>query len=245
MSHHIWEKGGSGRAREKQVVGLNEKRGGEWAFGASGERRQSLRALGQLCLNAGLHVAEATVYGSSEDQLFCLLLKLMQFSASLVDPISAPPNCKDLMVLLKAQKKKMRTNRSSLFQVCNACKEMEVFDPKRFFHDLALKASVEGNIAVENALVDMYRKVGNVATEPCFSYKYAGATRSNMALSEVPDSEVIAEVQIGLIGDKFIVKPTIQEMDNLQLDLLLADTENAMLIVEKYCDFFLEDTLVD
>ncbi|MCD7458109.1 hypothetical protein HAX54_037218 [Datura stramonium] len=133
---------------------------------------------------------------------------------------------------------------------------MEVFDPKRFFHDLALKASVEGNIAVENALVDMYRKVGNVSdwkigAQSSFQYEpkdnrnhvfptnMLEATGIDMALSEVPDSEVIAEVQIGLIGDKFIVKPTIQEMDNLQLDLLLADTENAMLIVEKYCDFFL------
>lgn len=40
---------------------------------------------------------------------------------------------------------------------------MEVFDPERSVHDLALKASVKGNIPVENALVGMYRKVGNVS----------------------------------------------------------------------------------
>jgi len=44
-----------------------------------------------------------------------------------------------------------------------------------------------------------------------------------MALSEVPDLEVIPGVQIGLIGDKFIVKPPIPEMENLQLDLLFAE----------------------
>lgn len=54
----------------------------------------------------------------------------------------------------------------------------------------------------------------------------------NRALSEVPSSEVIAGVRIGLIGDKFIVNPTIQEMENSKLDLLLAGTNNAILMIE-------------
>ncbi|XP_075100008.1 polyribonucleotide nucleotidyltransferase 1, chloroplastic isoform X2 [Nicotiana tabacum] len=66
-----------------------------------------------------------------------------------------------------------------------------------------------------------------------------------MALSEVPSSEVIAGVRIGLIGDKFIVNPTIQEMENSKLDLLLAGTNNAILMIEGYCDFLPEDKLLE
>ncbi|MCE3214606.1 Purine nucleoside phosphorylase [Datura stramonium] len=66
-----------------------------------------------------------------------------------------------------------------------------------------------------------------------------------MALSEVPNSEVIAGVRIGLIGDKFIVNPTVQEMENSKLDLLLAGTKNAILMIEGYCDFLPEDKLLE
>ncbi|OIT07963.1 putative polyribonucleotide nucleotidyltransferase 1, chloroplastic [Nicotiana attenuata] len=66
-----------------------------------------------------------------------------------------------------------------------------------------------------------------------------------MALSEVPSSEVIAGVRIGLVGDKFIVNPTIQEMENSKLDLLLAGTNNAILMIEGYCDFLPEDKLLE
>ncbi|PHT29927.1 Polyribonucleotide nucleotidyltransferase 1, chloroplastic [Capsicum baccatum] len=66
-----------------------------------------------------------------------------------------------------------------------------------------------------------------------------------MALSEVPNSEVVAGVRIGLIGDKFVVNPTILEMENSKLDLLLAGTKNATLMIEGYCDFIPEDKLLE
>ncbi|KAK4380185.1 hypothetical protein RND71_002047 [Anisodus tanguticus] len=66
-----------------------------------------------------------------------------------------------------------------------------------------------------------------------------------MALSEVPNSEVVAGVRVGLIGEKFIVNPTIQEMENSKLDLLLAGTKNAILMIEGYCDFLPEDKLLE
>ncbi|CAN4076625.1 unnamed protein product [Withania somnifera] len=66
-----------------------------------------------------------------------------------------------------------------------------------------------------------------------------------MALSEIPNSQVIAGVRIGLVGDKFIVNPTIQEMENSKLDMLLAGTQNAILMIEGYCDFLPEDKLLE
>lgn len=54
----------------------------------------------------------------------------------------------------------------------------------------------------------------------------------NRALSEVPNSETIAGVRIGLIGDKFVVNPTTMEMEDSKLDLLLAGTDSAILMIE-------------
>lgn len=54
----------------------------------------------------------------------------------------------------------------------------------------------------------------------------------NRALSEVPNSKAIAGVRIGLVGDKFIVNPTTKEMEESDLDLLLAGTDSAILMIE-------------
>ncbi|KAH9728646.1 polyribonucleotide nucleotidyltransferase 1 [Citrus sinensis] len=54
-----------------------------------------------------------------------------------------------------------------------------------------------------------------------------------VALSEVPNSKVIAGVRVGLVGDKFIVNPTTQEMEDSQLDLLLAGSDDAILMIEE------------
>ncbi|KAM0980406.1 hypothetical protein ACFX2A_013848 [Malus domestica] len=65
-----------------------------------------------------------------------------------------------------------------------------------------------------------------------------------VALSEVPNSKTVAGVRIGLVGDKFIVNPTIKEMEDSELDLLVAGTDNAILMIEGYCDFLTEEKLV-
>lgn len=58
---------------------------------------------------------------------------------------------------------------------------------------------------------------------------------SNRALSEVPNSETIAGVRIGLIDDKFVVNPTNKEMEGSILDLLVAGTDSAILMIEVNC----------
>ncbi|KAL0383310.1 UNVERIFIED_CONTAM: putative polyribonucleotide nucleotidyltransferase 1, chloroplastic [Sesamum calycinum] len=65
-----------------------------------------------------------------------------------------------------------------------------------------------------------------------------------VALSEVPNSKVIAGVRIGLIGDKFVVNPTNKEMEGSKLDLLLAGTDSAIFMIEGYCDFLPEEKLL-
>ncbi|KAD7479773.1 hypothetical protein E3N88_02909 [Mikania micrantha] len=66
-----------------------------------------------------------------------------------------------------------------------------------------------------------------------------------VALSEVPITNTIAGVRIGLIGDKFVVNPTTVEMEDSKLDLLLAGSETGILMIEGYCDFLPEEKLLE
>ncbi|KAJ4843701.1 Purine nucleoside phosphorylase [Turnera subulata] len=66
-----------------------------------------------------------------------------------------------------------------------------------------------------------------------------------LALSEVPNTQAVAGVRIGLVGDKFIVNPTTKEMEESELDLLLAGTSNAILMIEGYCNFLPEEKLLE
>ncbi|XP_068634242.1 probable polyribonucleotide nucleotidyltransferase 1, chloroplastic [Aristolochia californica] len=66
-----------------------------------------------------------------------------------------------------------------------------------------------------------------------------------VALSEVPNSKAIAGVRIGLVNNKFIVNPTTKEMQESELDLLLAGTDSAILMIEGYCNFLPEEKLLE
>lgn len=61
----------------------------------------------------------------------------------------------------------------------------------------------------------------------------------NRALSELPNSKAITGVRIGLVGDKFIVNPTTKEMEDSKLDMLLAGTDSAILMIEVNSHCFL------
>ncbi|KAI3877414.1 hypothetical protein MKX03_026471 [Papaver bracteatum] len=65
-----------------------------------------------------------------------------------------------------------------------------------------------------------------------------------VALSEVPHSKTIAGVRIGLVGDKYIVNPTTKEMEESKLDLVLAGTDTAILMIEGFCNFLPEEKVL-
>ncbi|KAK2362469.1 Purine nucleoside phosphorylase [Trifolium repens] len=65
-----------------------------------------------------------------------------------------------------------------------------------------------------------------------------------LALSEVPMSKAVAGVRVGLVGDKYIVNPTNEEMENSELDLMLAGTDSAILMIEGYGNFLPEEKLL-
>ncbi|XP_010525003.1 PREDICTED: polyribonucleotide nucleotidyltransferase 1, chloroplastic [Tarenaya hassleriana] len=65
-----------------------------------------------------------------------------------------------------------------------------------------------------------------------------------VAFSEVPNSKAIAGVRVGFIGGNFIVNPTTKEMEDSQLDLFLAGTDTAILMIEGYSNFLPEEMLL-
>lgn len=53
----------------------------------------------------------------------------------------------------------------------------------------------------------------------------------------MPQSKIIVGVRVGLVGDKFVVNPTTKEMEDSDLDLVLAGSDNAILMIE-VCFYF-------
>jgi len=76
----------------------------------------------------------------------------------------------------------------------------------------------------------------------CLAITAAGIA---VALSEIPNKQTIAGVRIGLINGQFVINPTTEQMENSELDLMMAGTDSAILMIEGYCDFLTEEKLLE
>lgn len=71
------------------------------------------------------------------------------------------------------------------------------------------------------------------------------ACSAALVLSDIPLVKPVGAVRMGLINDEFVVNPTVEEMKQSQLDLVLAGTEDAILMIEGFCDFLTEEQVLD
>lgn len=71
------------------------------------------------------------------------------------------------------------------------------------------------------------------------------AASAALVISDIPLIKPVAGVRVGMIDDQFIVNPTVQEMQKSRLDLVLAGTEDAILMIEGYSDFLTEEQIQD
>lgn len=71
------------------------------------------------------------------------------------------------------------------------------------------------------------------------------AASAALVISDIPLIKPIAGVRVGMIDGKFIVNPTIEEMGKSTLDLILAGTEDAILMIEGYADFLTEEQILE
>lgn len=70
------------------------------------------------------------------------------------------------------------------------------------------------------------------------------AASAALVMSDIPFPKPLAGVRVGMIGEEFIINPSIAQMKESKLDLLLAGTNDAILMIEGYCDFLTEDQVV-
>lgn len=66
-----------------------------------------------------------------------------------------------------------------------------------------------------------------------------------LAISHIPLIKPIAGVRVGMINGEFIVNPSPEEMKASKLDLLIAGTEDAILMIEGFCDFLTDTQVID
>lgn len=65
-----------------------------------------------------------------------------------------------------------------------------------------------------------------------------------LCISDIPLLKPVGAVRIGLMGDRFIINPTYEEQKKSRLDLILAGTVDAILMIEGFCDFLTEEELL-
>lgn len=81
---------------------------------------------------------------------------------------------------------------------------------------------------------------GSTQTEPLA----VCAASAALVISDVPLIKPIGAVRVGSIDGNFVINPTVEEMEKSKLDLILAGTDDAILMIEGYCDFLTEEELL-
>jgi len=66
-----------------------------------------------------------------------------------------------------------------------------------------------------------------------------------LAISDIPWNGPIATVSVGMIDDKFIIFPTISEMEKSKIDLIVSGNENSIVMVEGESKIISEETLIE
>jgi polyribonucleotide nucleotidyltransferase len=70
------------------------------------------------------------------------------------------------------------------------------------------------------------------------------AASAALLISDIPFLKPVAAVRMGMIGGQFIVNPTVEEQKASKLDLLIAGTHDAILMIEGHCDFLTEKEIL-
>ena len=71
------------------------------------------------------------------------------------------------------------------------------------------------------------------------------ASSAALCLSDIPLVKPVGAVRVGLVNNQFIVNPTVEEMKTSTLDLILAGTEDAVLMIEGSCTFLTEEQILE
>lgn len=65
------------------------------------------------------------------------------------------------------------------------------------------------------------------------------------AHADIPLSKAVAGVKVGLIDNRLVINPTVEEQSCSKLDLVIAGTADAILMIEGFCDFLSEEQMLE
>jgi polyribonucleotide nucleotidyltransferase len=71
------------------------------------------------------------------------------------------------------------------------------------------------------------------------------AASAALVISDIPLIKPVGAVRVGHVEGKLIVNPTVEEMSRSRLDLILAGTDEAILMIEGYSDFLTEEEILE
>jgi polyribonucleotide nucleotidyltransferase len=66
-----------------------------------------------------------------------------------------------------------------------------------------------------------------------------------LVISDIPLIKPVGGVRVGLVDNQFVVNPTTEQQKQSKLDLMLAGTEDAVLMIEGFCDFLTEEQVLE
>ncbi|MDX8387043.1 MAG: polyribonucleotide nucleotidyltransferase [Ghiorsea sp.] len=100
--------------------------------------------------------------------------------------------------------------------------------PKGYFHETQVIATV---ISADDATNPDIIAINGVSAA--------------LAISDIPFAEPIAASRVGLIDGEFVLNPTYQQMENSELDLIVAGTRDAVLMIESEAKELSEEQMID
>ncbi|MDQ6967398.1 MAG: polyribonucleotide nucleotidyltransferase, partial [Mariprofundaceae bacterium] len=100
--------------------------------------------------------------------------------------------------------------------------------PKGYFHETQVIATV---ISADDATNPDIIAINGVSAA--------------LAISDIPFAEPIAASRVGLIDGAFVLNPTYQQMKNSELDLIVAGTRDAVLMIESEAKELSEEQMID
>lgn len=71
------------------------------------------------------------------------------------------------------------------------------------------------------------------------------AASAALVISDIPLIKPVGAVRVGYLNGQFVVNPTIEQMRQSKLDLMIAGTEDAVLMIEGSCEFLTEEQVLE
>src|SRR4051794_29299324 len=68
--------------------------------------------------------------------------------------------------------------------------------------------------------------------------------RASLHISQIPFQKVIGAVRVGLVNDEFVLMPTHTQLEESELDLALAGTRDAIIMIEGFAREMPEDRML-